>query len=138
MEMVFQQAGFATDLSKPNLVWTPYGILDPNPSPNDQLIPRNLGRGPRNIIFNSYITKQFGFNEDKANKKPPKQSLSFTIRVNNLFNIINQGTPIGNMSSPNFLRSLSGASDGGIIIINGARQVIFVGRSMTLSAGFSF
>ena len=133
-----ERPAFATDLSKPNLVWTPYGILDPNPSPNDQLIPRNLGRGPRNIIFNSYISKQFGFNEDKANKKPPKQSLGFTLRVNNLFNIINQGTPIGNMSSPNFLRSLSGASDGGIIIINGARQVNFVGRSMTLSVGFSF
>ncbi|CAN5620724.1 hypothetical protein BH24ACI3_BH24ACI3_08540 [soil metagenome] len=133
-----ERPSFATDLSKPNLVSTRYGILDPNPSPTDQLIPRNLGRGPKSILFNSYISKQFGFNEDKANKKPPKQTLSFSLRVNNLFNIINKGIPIGNMSSPNFLRSLSGGTDGGVFIINGARQVNFVGRSMSLSVGFGF
>jgi len=47
-------------------------------------------------------------------------------------------TPIGNMDSPNFLRSLSSFSDGGITIINGAQQENFAGRSMNLSVGFSF
>jgi hypothetical protein len=42
------------------------------------------------------------------------------------------------MSSPNFLRQLSGFSDGGIITINGAQQVNFPGRSMSFSVGFGF
>jgi hypothetical protein len=133
-----ERPSFAADLSKPNLVMTEYGILDPNPSPGDKLIPRNLGRGSKNIVFNSSISKSFGFNEDKINKKPPRQTLNFSLRVNNVFNIINKGNPIGNMSSPNFLRQLSGFSDGSIYIINGAQQVSFPGRSMSLSVGFGF
>ncbi len=133
-----ERPAFATDLSKPGLIETKYGILDPNPSPTDRLIPRNLGRGSKNLVFNSYVSKTFGFNEDKKNKKPPEQTLNFSLRVNNVFNIINKGNPVGNMSSPNFLRQLSGFSDGGIYTINGAQQVNFPGRSMSFSVGFGF
>jgi hypothetical protein len=133
-----ERPSFATDLSKPNLVETPYGILDPNPSSTDKLIPRNLGRGSKNIVFNSSLSKSFGFGEDKKNKKPPRQTINFNLRVNNVFNIINKGNPIGNMSSPNFLRQLSGFSDGGIFTINGAQQVNFPGRSVSFSIGFGF
>jgi len=133
-----ERPAFATDLSKPNLVRTKYGILDPNPSATDELIPRNLGRGSKNIVFNSYISKSFGFNEDKKNKKPPRQTLNFNLSINNVFNIINKGNPVGNMSSPNFLRSLSGFTDGGIFTINGAQQVNFPGRSMSFGVGFGF
>ncbi|MGH9946452.1 MAG: carboxypeptidase regulatory-like domain-containing protein [Pyrinomonadaceae bacterium] len=133
-----ERPSFATDLNKPGLISTIYGVLDPNPSPTDALIPRNLGRGPSNFQFNGSISKSFGFHEDKANKKPPRQTLNFSLRVNNVFNIINKGNPVGNLSSPNFLRSLTGFSDGSIITINGLQQVNFVGRSMSMSAGFSF
>jgi hypothetical protein len=133
-----ERPAFAPDLSKPGLIRTEYGVLDPNPSPTDKLIPRNLGRGSKSITFNSSISKTFGFNEDKKNKKPPRQSLNFYLRVNNVFNIINKGNPIGNMSSPNFLRTLSGFTDGGIFIINGAQQVNFPGRSMSFGVGFGF
>ena len=90
------------------------------------------------IFFNSSISKTFGFQEDKVKKTPPKRSLMFSLRVNNLFNIINKNTPIGNMASPNFLRSLSTYSDGGVSFINGAQQENLAGRSMNLSVGFSF
>lgn len=133
-----ERPSFATDLSKPNLVSTEYGILDPNPSPNDEIIPRNLGRGSGSVVFNSTISKSFGFGEDKANKKPPKRTLRFNLSINNVFNIINKGNPIGNMSSPNFLRSLGGFSDGSFIIINGARQNELIGRSMNFGIGFGF
>lgn len=133
-----ERPSFAADLTKPGLISTKYGVLDPNPSPTDKLIPRNLGRGPKNFVFNSSISKSFGFNEDKKNKKPPKQNLNFSFRVNNVFNVINKGNPIGNMSSPNFLRSLSGFSDGGITTINGAQQINFPGRSVSFSVGFGF
>ncbi len=133
-----ERPSFATDLNKPNLIATKYGVLDPNPSPGDRLIPRNLGRGTSNIVFNSSISKSFGFGEDKKNKKPPKQTLNFSFRVNNVFNIINKGNPVGNISSPNFLRSLSGFSDGGVFTINGAQQINFPGRSVSFSVGFGF
>ncbi len=133
-----ERPAFASDLTKPGLVSTKYGILDPNPLPGDRLIPTNLGRGPTYFMFNASVTKRFGFNEDKANKKPPKQTLSFTLRTNNLFNVINKGNPVGNLSSPNFLRSLAGFSDGSIYFINGVRQVNFPGRSLSFNLGFSF
>ncbi len=133
-----ERPAFASDLSKPGLVRTPYGTLDPNPAPGDELIPRNLGRGKAYAIFNSSISKTFGFNEDVKNKKLPRQTLNFSLRANNVFNIINKGNPVGNMTSPNFLRSLTGFSDGSIIFINGAQQVNFVGRSVSLSVGFGF
>lgn len=133
-----ERPAFAADLGKPNLVATPYGVLDPNPSPGDKLIPRNLGRGPANFGFNTYLSKSFGFGEDKKNKKPPKRTLSFNLNIRNVFNIVSKGNPVGNMSSPNFLRTLSSFSDGGIIIINGATQTNFSGRSMNFSIGFGF
>lgn len=133
-----ERPSFATDLNKPNLVATKYGILDPNPAPGAQLIPRNLGRGPVNITSNLFIGKTFGFGEDKANKKPPKRTLRFNMSISNVFNIINKGNPVGNMSSPNFLQSLTGFSDGSIIIINGARQNEVIGRSMNFGVRFGF
>lgn len=133
-----ERPSFASDPNRPGVVQTPYGLLDPNPLPGDKLIPRNLGRGSSTFYFNASIGKTFAFNEDKAKKLPPKQSLNFSLRVQNVFNVVNKGLPIGNMASPNFLRSLSSYSDGSIFIINGARQDNFAGRSMTLSMGFSF
>ena len=40
-ETLLQQV--TTDLTKKGLITTPYGVLDPNPSSTDKLIPRNLG-----------------------------------------------------------------------------------------------
>lgn len=133
-----ERPSFATELSKPGVIATPYGYLDPTPGPSDRLIPRNLGRGNSFILFNASISKSFGFNEDKAKKTPPKQSLHLSLRANNVLNIINKGTPIGNMASPNFLRSLSSYSDGGVSFINGARQENFAGRSLSFSVGIQF
>jgi hypothetical protein len=133
-----ERPSFASDPDRPGVISTPYGLLDPNPLPGDKLIPRNFGRGSMTFFFNGYIGKTFGFGEDKAKKTPPKQSLSLTLRVQNVFNVINKGLPIGNMASPNFLRSLSSYSDGSTFSINGATQERFPGRSMTVNVGFSF
>ncbi len=133
-----ERPSFASDSNKPGVIPTPYGILDPNPFPGERLIPRNLGRGNSFINFNASISKTFGFNEDKAKKIPPKQNLNFSLRVNNVFNNINKGAPSGNMASPSFLLSRSSYTDGGTIIINGAQQEHFAGRSMSLSVGFWF
>lgn len=129
-----ERPAFATDLTKPNLIRTEYGVLDPNPSPNDKIIPRNLGRGTSNLSFDAYLSKSIGFGGDKANKKPPKQTLNFSLSVDNVFNVVNRSNPIGNMSSPNFLKVLSGTSGN---FVEGA-DGIFYGTGSNSPRAFSF
>lgn len=111
-----ERPAFATDLSKPGLIQTKYGILDPNPAPGAILIPRNLGRGSKYFSVDANISRTFGFGRDKARKK----SLNFNLDVYNLFNTINRADPIGNVSSPNFLRVIKGAADNDSITVNEA------------------
>jgi hypothetical protein len=53
--------GIATDPGKPGVVLTQYGLLDPNPTPDEQLLPRNSGRGPGQIMFNMRVSRTFRF-----------------------------------------------------------------------------
>jgi hypothetical protein len=53
--------GIAVDPTRPGLVETKYGLLDPNPSPGEVLLPRNYGRGPGLVLANLRITKTFAF-----------------------------------------------------------------------------
>jgi Carboxypeptidase regulatory-like domain len=53
--------GIPTDLSKAGLIDTPYGLLDPNPTPGEAILPRNYGRGPGMISINLRVGKTFGF-----------------------------------------------------------------------------
>lgn len=52
--------GIPTDLTKPGLIQTSYGWLDPKPSPGDATLGRNFGRGPGLITANFRITKAIG------------------------------------------------------------------------------
>ncbi len=139
-----ERPAFASNPNKPGVVATKYGLLDPNPSPGDKIIPRNLGRGPSSMSADASIFKSFGFNQDKKNKKPPKQRLSIGIAISNVFNINNKGNPIGNMSSPNFVRIISGSSaEGGsfnpeFILSGGGFLSASNPRSMRFSLNFSF
>ena len=58
--------GFATDPNKPGVIQTPYGLLDPNPTPDEKLVPRNFGRGPGQISVNVRISKTFGFGGERG------------------------------------------------------------------------
>ena len=60
--------------------------------------------------------KHFAFGGDKARKK----SLNLSLDIYNLFNTINRADPIGNMSSPNFLQVIKGATDNDSIMVNEA------------------
>lgn len=133
-----ERPAFATDLTKPNLVYTKYGVLDPNPSATDKIIPRNLGRGNSTVSFDMSFSKSFGFNADKVNKKPAKQSLNFSIDVSNIFNIVNRGNPIGNMSSPNFLRVISNSGQN---LVEASEGIFYFGGNLaprSISFGMSF
>jgi hypothetical protein len=124
-----ERPAFATDLAKPGLIQTPLGVLDPNPSPGQRIIPRNFGQGPGYLTANAGLSKNFQFgkaipSEDTApvvvqsnskgaesKKNPSKQpvnrtyQLNFSIYASNLFNRTNAANPIGNMASPYFLKS---------------------------------
>lgn len=102
-----ERPSFASDPNKPGIIKTIYGLLDPNPSFGDLLIPRNLGRGPKSIDFNMNLSKQFLFGGDLAAKKQPKHVLNFSVFASNIFNINNRGIPIGNMASPRFVSILA-------------------------------
>ncbi len=148
-----ERPAFATDLTKPGVVVTPLGAFDPNPAPGQAVIPRNFGRGPAFMSVNMNIEKVFKLGkaiEPKAPpatppkttdanapqtpaRKPPVQrpyTLGISMYVQNLFNRNNEAAPIGNMTSPYFLKSAgpsnnffgpSGGSGGNRIISLRAR-----------------
>ncbi len=126
-----ERPAFATDPLKPGVIDTPYGLLDPNPAPGAALIPRNLARGSGGAEVNMYLSKSFGFAKNKANKNQPTRSLNFGVWVNNVFNKNNKGNPVGNMSSPNFLRVVSGSNFDGEFRQSSPRRMQF-------STSFSF
>jgi hypothetical protein len=61
--------GFATDPNKPGVILTSYGLLDPNPTPDEKLVPRNYGRGPGQISVNLRISKTFGFGGESGDSQ---------------------------------------------------------------------
>jgi hypothetical protein len=66
--------GFGTDPTKPGLVPTVYGLLDPNPSPGEALVPRNYGRGPGQQNFNLRIVKTIGLGGERGGSSASQQS----------------------------------------------------------------
>lgn len=53
--------GIATDPTKPGLIQTTYGLLDPNPTLNQPTLTRNFGRGPGQLMVNLRLQKIFEF-----------------------------------------------------------------------------
>jgi hypothetical protein len=124
--------GMATDPSKPGLIQTQYGLLDPNPSPGETILGRNYGRGPSLIRVNLRLAKAVGFgsvNGRAAEQRPsasatgasavqasgrglggiigaPKTvhryNMIFSMSVQNLLNHNNPGPIIGDITSPLF------------------------------------
>ena len=63
--------GIATDPSKPGLIATPYGLLDPNPTPDERILSRNYGRGPGSIMLNLRVAKTFAFGAPREGSITP-------------------------------------------------------------------
>jgi hypothetical protein len=123
--------GIAVDPTRPGLVETKYGLLDPNPIPGEVLLPRNYGRGPGLVLANLRITKTFAFGpagETAApatggGRRPPtgpfstggtpggpsstghKYVLSVSMAIRNIVNRDNPGPVIGNITSSLFGRA---------------------------------
>lgn len=129
-----ERPAFATDLSKPGVIVTPIGAFDPNPGPGQQIIPRNFGEGENFLSVSMGLSKTIRFGPaiapaaasgpasavtvtTAAGAKPAAKpairrpyQLQLSINASNLLNRANQGNPIGNMSSPSFLKSVGGSN----------------------------
>jgi hypothetical protein len=107
--------GIATDLSRPGLIQTPYGLLDPNPALGEKLLPRNFGRGPGQFNVNLRIAKTFGLGPERGSRSggggiftlpaDHRYNLSVSMSIRNLLNHTNPGPIIGNITSPLFGRA---------------------------------
>jgi len=98
--------GVATDVSKPGLIPTQYGLLDPSPVPGEPILSRNYGRGPGQVSVNLRIAKAVAFGPEQGgasrNAVTRRYNLSISLSVRNLLNHTNPGPIIGNITSPLF------------------------------------
>ena len=124
--------GIGADPSKPGLIQTPYGLLDPNPSPGEATLGRNYGRGPALMRVNLRVSKAIGFGSEggRSAKQGPSASsggaavaqvtgkglgaligtpktihrynIIFSMNVQNLLNHNNPGPITGDITSPLF------------------------------------
>lgn len=127
--------GIATNPARAGLIETSYGLLDPNPVPGEELLPRNYGWGPPVVAVNVRLGKTFGFGAERGGSTPsprapsnasaaPKiptgkelrsllsapstsrrYNLTVAINARNVLNHLNPGPIIGDITSPLFGRS---------------------------------
>jgi len=124
--------GIVTDPSRPGVIATPYGLLDPNPIAGEALLGRNAGRGPLIVSMNLRVNKTWGFGPERKSgdvvtsrgggqsgpvlTQPPRglfapsvnnhrYSIVVGMSVRNLLNHTNAGPTIGNITSPLFGRA---------------------------------
>ena len=124
--------GFATDPTRPGLIETKYGLLDPSPMAGERIVPRNYGRGPAQINLNLRIAKTIGLGRERGgaaagDARPAgpantmqaasgrglggligtpstahRFNLSIGLSIRNLLNHTNPGPIDGNITSPLF------------------------------------
>ena len=121
--------GIATDPSKPGVRATKYGLLDPNPTPGEAILPRNFGRGPGSVNVNVRVAKTIAFGPVKEGASASvttgdrrlsggtfsaggsgsasvttnrRFNLTISMSIRNLLNHTNPGPIVGNITSPLF------------------------------------
>jgi hypothetical protein len=102
--------GIATDPNKPDVIPTIYGLLDPNPTPDERILHRNYGRGPGTVFFNAHLGKAVKLGPRPAEAADGKEgtrpyTFSVTMEMVNLLNHTNPGPIVGNVTSPLFGRA---------------------------------
>ncbi|HEX4807814.1 MAG TPA: TonB-dependent receptor [Bryobacteraceae bacterium] len=59
---------FAANPNQAGLIATPYGLLDPNPTAGEEIVPRNYGRGPSQLSLNMRVAKTIGFGGEREHR----------------------------------------------------------------------
>jgi len=99
---------FATDLSRPSVVFTRFGAFDTDPMPGQTIVPHNylMGAGMWNV--NARLGRTWTFGRKPAagtasgGAAEGRFRLNFNVDVNNVFNHLSPGGYVGNLSSPLF------------------------------------
>jgi len=155
--------GIAIDPNRPGIIQTPYGLLDPNPIPGEAILPRNFGRGPRQIVLNMRVGRTFSFGGERgasrrsepgggaprgaptgpfsigggggsASASSGRYSLTISMNIRNLLNHNNPGPITGDITSPLFGRANQPFSGvGGGIFTESANN-----RRLELQTRFTF
>ncbi len=153
--------GIVTGGNVPGAIQTKYGLLDPNPTPNERLLPRNYGRGPGSVALNMRIGKTWGFGSERGKSKvvdtpsgPPRPpgspgngggltggvastrrryNLTVSLSARNITNHTNPGPIIGNITSSLFGFANQSAGSGGSGISESANN-----RRTELQIRFAF
>ncbi|MBS1833745.1 MAG: carboxypeptidase regulatory-like domain-containing protein [Acidobacteria bacterium] len=60
-DTIFNERPSFAAAGAPGAIVTPFGIFNPNPGPNDVLIPRNYGVGPSQFSVNMRVSRTWGF-----------------------------------------------------------------------------
>ncbi len=106
--------GISSDPTKPGLIPTPYGLLDPNPTPGEATLSRNYGRGPGYVMLNLRLAKLFEFGRRSAaggaapskggagSSEDHRYTVSIAASLRNILNHNNPGPIIGDITSPLF------------------------------------
>lgn len=122
--------GIATDPNKAGVIKTSYGLLDPNPTPDERILSRNFGPGPGIVMLNLNVRKTFAFGPSReggasqaggdnrrgvatgpfsigggsqgGGSSSRRYSLSISMAVRNILNHNNPGPIVGNIASPRF------------------------------------
>jgi hypothetical protein len=65
-----ERPAFATDLSRPSVVFTSFGAFDLDPLPGQSIVPRNLGQSPGFFQVNLRVGKTFEFGGGSSDDEP--------------------------------------------------------------------
>ena len=135
--MLTARPGIVTDPNLPGVITTRYGLLDPNPAPGEEILPRNFGRGPGQVSVNMRVSKTFGFGPEIPGSSSSstiyhRYNLTFSLSARNALNHVNPGQIVGNINSPFFGESTQIA--GGSGAYGGSSN----NRRLELQARFSF
>jgi hypothetical protein len=118
---------FATDLTRPSVVFTKFGAFDTAPIPGQILVPHNYLQGTGMWNLNARLGRTFTFGRHTAGAAAAastpagggaasgsesggeggRYKLNFNVEVNNVFNHLSPGGFVGNLSSPLFGQSTS-------------------------------
>jgi hypothetical protein len=124
--------GIATNPDQPGVIHTVYGLLDPDPSPGEAILPRNTGRGHGQFTVNLRMAKIMRFGTPRRAKADRPYAVTLSVSARNLLNHVNPGPVIGDINSPLFGQSNQIAAG------YGAYQDSANNRRFELGAKFAF
>jgi len=131
---------FATDLSRPSVYRTRFGILDADPLPSQTIVPINYGKSPSLLMLNGSFRRKFAFGpvipDDTPDAptpqgtKPAKKEVErrynmlLGASVQNSLNTVNGAPPVGVLGSPLFGQST--ALSGSMYSVPWANRIIYL------------